>query len=135
MREISGLADLLVRATQSLVERCRSDYCDPAPPSAFCFQLGDGQHMALLSPADIVGELVHPDGSFREWINLSPVAISQGKTVFKVEFADRFTTRMVVGALAFPFEPFHLLGPNLPANWSEGDPIPKVSLPRLGTAG
>jgi hypothetical protein len=52
-------------------------------------------------------------------------------TVFELSYADRFTTRLIVGRLAFPFEPFHLLGPALPPDWQDADPIPRVELPLL----
>lgn len=131
------LADLLMRAATFLVARCRTEYCDPAPPEKFCFVSGSrsrsslGASAASLTTPEVVRELMRPDGSFRDWINIQPLAIAGDTTVLEVVYPERFTTRLLVGALAFPFEPFHLLGPSLPADWVEGSPIPKVALPPL----
>jgi hypothetical protein len=80
---------------------------------------------------DAVRELLRPDGSFRDWINLSPVAVTDDSTVLEVDYPERFTNRLLVGGLAVPFEPFHLLGQSLPVEWVEGTPLPKVTLPRF----
>lgn len=129
------LADLLTRAATHLVARCRSEYCDPAPPEKFCFvsrSTSDSSGLTsveLLTAAEAVHDLVRPDGSFRDWINLTPVAVTAETTVFEIDYPERFTTRLLVGELAFPFEPFLLLGPTLPPDWEQDSPIPKVALP------
>jgi len=128
--------DLLIRAARHLVERCRVEYCEPPPPSNFRFIVSSSEPL-LVAPSvslmaeDVVPDLIRPDGSFRNWINLSPVAVTGDRTVLAVDYPDRFTKRMIVGPLAFPFEPLHLLGPSLPSDWVEGTPVPKVSLPSL----
>jgi ketosteroid isomerase-like protein len=123
------LTALLVRASQHLVERCRTVYCDPAPPADFCFVSAPVASSGLLTAADVVRQLLQGDGSFRDWINLSPVAVAGDRTVLEVDYPDRFTTQLIVGTLAFPFEPFHLLGPAIPPDGVPGTPPPKVTLP------
>jgi hypothetical protein len=131
------LVDLLTRAATLLVARCRAEYCEPPPPERFCFVSGPRSESSvsasrtLLTTFEVVCELMRPDGSFRDWINLQPLAIAGDTTVLEVDYPERFTTRLLVGTLAFPFEPFHLLGPSLPPDWVEGSPIPKIPLPAI----
>lgn len=122
------LTELLTRAGEFAVERCRTEYCDPAPPASFCFVLRSQGSARLLSAAEVVRELLRADGAFRDWINLSPVGIADEMTVLEVDYPERFTTCLIVGDLALPFEPIHVLGPALPADWDD-TPMPKVSLP------
>src|SRR5262245_45950756 len=112
-------ATLLTSAAAYLVGRCRTEYCDPAPPANFVFALRPSRlsptvaRGPLVSTTEVVDQLLRPDGSFRDWINLSPMAVTDDATVLEVDYPDRFTHRLLVGKLAFPFEPFHLLGPAL----------------------
>jgi hypothetical protein len=87
------LTDLLTRAGEFTVERCRTEYCDPAPPASFCYVSRPQGSARLLSAA----EVVRTDGSFRDWINLSPVAVADEMTVLEVDYPDRFTTCLIVG--------------------------------------
>jgi hypothetical protein len=134
---IEEFTDLLTRAANHLVERCRTEYCEPPPPASFRFILRPGgaesedRPPPIVSTEDVVRELLRPDGAFRDWINLSPVGIAGDSTILAVEYPDRFTKRLIVGTLAFLFEPFELRGPTLPNDWVEGTPLPKVALPFL----
>lgn len=124
---------LLERAAQALLGMCKERFCDPPPPERWLFFLhpkapADPAPSDLLQTHEVVKELVRPDGSFREWINLSPLCVIGDSTVIEVDYPERFTTRLLAGEIAFRFEPFLLLGPPLPLDWREGDPVPKVAL-------
>ena len=125
---------LLISAAEHLVRRCRELYCDPPPPENFVFAIHGGVHTAgprrCLDPDDVLRELLRDDGSFRDWINLSPEAIVGDSTVIELCFATDFTKRLLIGPLALPFEPFHLLGPNLPPDMDPEAPPQKVPLPQ-----
>lgn len=123
---------LLARAAARVVERCRTEWCDPPPPERFVFALsppkGDAPPGVVELPA-AVEQLVRPDGSFREWVNLTPVGTAGGATVIELAYPESFTHTLLEGELAFPFEPLLLFGPPLPSDWREGDPIPRLALP------
>lgn len=126
-------ADLFGRAATFAVDRCRAEYCEPVPPLKFCFlsRPRRGAAVVIRTTGEMIRELLRPDGSFREWINISPVAVTDDATVLGIDYPERFANRLIVGTLALPFEPFHVLGPALPADWEQGTPVPKVSLPRI----
>jgi hypothetical protein len=74
------------------------------------------------------------DGHFRWEIVLSPFAVTGQATVIEVSLRDPgWTDKVITGEHAFPHEPFQLHGPALPPSWREGEPTPKVLLPRLRT--
>ena len=130
------LTQLLSSAAEHLVRQCREQYCEPAPPENFVFLLTSNEAESLTPqiPCDAAAAaklLLRDDGSFRDWVNLQPLGTLSDATVLQLVYAAKYTTRLLVGPLAFPFEPFHLLGPDLPASWMEGQPIPKVALTRL----
>ena len=91
-------------------------------------------NIAVLADCHAVAQqLLGPDGSFPDWINIAPVGVLGGATVLEIDCAERLTSQLLVGDLALPFEPFHLLGPSLPPEYQDGDPLPKVALPDLST--
>ena len=75
--------------------------------------------------ASVVPLLLRDDGWFQAWINLSPVGVLGDSTVLQIDVPGRWTDRVIVGELAFPHEPFHLLGPSIPPGLDHGDPVPR----------
>jgi hypothetical protein len=92
---------------------------------------GDVDESLLVYDLDLVTRLLNPDGLHPWWINLSPFGVINDSTLFDVSFSTDFTDRVFIGADSFPGEPFHLLGPTLPASWREGEPYPPIVLPSL----
>ena len=132
------MIELLNRAASRLIERCQTVYCEPAPPTRYLFAVDIGRPLAsppaqldLLETPAAVRHLLRADGSFRDWVNVSPLGVAVDATVLALEYPDRFTTKLIVGDLAFPYEPFHLLGPDLSADYDPEGPPVKVALPLL----
>jgi hypothetical protein len=73
--------------------------------------------------------LVQEEGFFQDWINISPYGVTNNETVFEICIPNRWTDNLITGELAFPYEPFHILGPSLPADWNKELPLPIVKLP------
>lgn len=89
----------------------------------------------LLTAEELLPHLFREsDGYYRSDIVLAPFAVTESESVIDVTIRDpEWTNEVLTGERAFPHEPFQLHGPALPPSWRAGDPIPKVSLPRLRT--
>ena len=101
---------------------CVGDY-----PEAAAFMLRRG---TLCTAADVVEAILREDGWHRPDVRMGPVAHTDDAVVLHVYWADEgWTDRECQGPHAFPVEPFILVGPPLPHDWSgEGNP-PRVRLP------
>ena len=85
----------------------------------------------VLTELALVDLLLDENGLHPWWINLSPFAVTHDAAIFDVSYSRDFTDQVFVHPNAFPGEPFHLLGPSLPENWSEEHPLVPLALPFL----
>lgn len=85
----------------------------------------------LLTEFALVDLLLDENGLHPWWINLSPFALTHDAAIFDISYSKDFTDQVFVHPNASPGEPFHLLGPSLPENWSADNPLVPLALPFL----
>jgi hypothetical protein len=94
-----------------------------------------GVPQSTLLPFEAVVPMLHgEDGLHRTEIRASPIGVTSEATVVDVCWDNQWVDWIFTGPEAFPMEPFILRGPPLPADWREGQPIPRVPLPSFETA-
>lgn len=102
---VEEFAELLGRAARHLVDRCREVYCEAPVPSAFAFVLPPDREAEppsrrrLVDAVAAASVLVRPDGTFCEWVNLSPLGIAHNRIVIELDYASRFSARLLTGDL------------------------------------
>lgn len=108
------------------VSHARTRHCEGDLPKNFVFTL-DGE--TLCDAGAVVAALLREDGWHRPDVRIGPLAVTAEAVVLEVTFPNEWTDVVLEGELAFPVEPFILVGPELPSGWVAGDPIPRVRLP------
>lgn len=84
----------------------------------------------LMSVKNVLSLILRDDGWFKEWVHISPFAVTDTTFIVEVTYSEKWTNKIFVNS-SFPVEPFQLRGPALPSGWRPGEEIPKVKLPKL----
>ena len=114
------------------VDNAHTRYCEGDLPTKFVFTL-DGQ--TLCDAGTVIAALLREDGWHRPDVRVGPLAVTADAIVLEVSFPDEWSDVVPEGELAFPVEPFILVGPALPSSWVDGDPLPRVRLPTWPESG
>ena len=106
------LALLEAEAARSL-RNASERYCEGELPSRVVFTL---DRETLCDGPAVIAAILRADGQYRPDVRIGPVAVTRDAVVLEVSHEDSWTDGVLEGELAFPGEPFILVGPPLPGS-------------------